>query len=55
MKEEDKKLVIEPVPDILELRGIFHSAVEGKKPIPFRKIRKAFGEYMARRHLQKHS
>ena len=36
-----------PVKSILELEGTFKT----KKRIPFKKVREAFGEYMARRHL----
>ena len=44
---EGDRIVIEPEADILKLRGIFKT----KKRIPFKKVRVAFGEYMARRHL----
>ena len=39
------KMVVEPIKDIFELRGV----VKTKKRIPFRTIRNAFGDYMARR------
>lgn len=38
------KMVVEPVPDILSLRGIFKT----KRHIPFWKTRKAFEEALAR-------
>lgn len=44
LKVDGKKLVAEPEQDILDLKGIFKT----KKKIPFRKIRAAFEEAMAR-------
>lgn len=44
VSEHEGKIVIEPVTDLLELRGIFKT----DKKIPFRKIREAFGEYLAK-------
>lgn len=41
---EGNRLIIEPEPDILELRGIFKT----KKKIPFRVARKAFEEALGR-------
>lgn len=41
-------ILIKPVKDILDLYGVFKT----NKRIPFRKVRKAFGEYLARRHLK---
>lgn len=43
VQEKDKKLIIEPVPDILELRGIFKS----KKKIPWKKIRQQLDDAWA--------
>ena len=47
IRDSDNGIIIEPVKDILELEGVFKT----NKRIPFRKIREAFGEYLARRHL----
>lgn len=44
LKVDGKKLVAESEQDILDLKGIFKT----KKKIPFRKIRAAFEEAMAR-------
>jgi AbrB family looped-hinge helix DNA binding protein len=44
---EKNRVILEPVPDILDLYGAFKT----NKKIPFKKIRKEFGKYMARRHL----
>lgn len=44
---EENKIVIKPQKDILELRGVFKT----NKKIPFKKVREAFGEYLAKRHL----
>lgn len=41
--EQDGKLVIEPVKDLLELGG----SIKSKKRISPRKLRKAFEEYLA--------
>lgn len=40
----DQKMVIEPEPDILSLRGAFKTKIR----IPFKKAREAFEEAMAR-------
>lgn len=34
--------------DILKLEGVFKT----KKKVPFKKVREAFGNYLARRHLR---
>lgn len=44
VRADEEKMVVEPVPDILALRGVFQS----KKRIPLRTIRKAFEEALAR-------
>lgn len=44
---EENKIVIKPERDILELEGVFRT----KKNIPYKKIRDAFGDYLAKRHL----
>lgn len=46
--EKKGRVVVEPVPDILDLYGAFKT----KKKIPFKVARKAFGEYLARRSLK---
>ena len=45
---DNKKAILEPEPDILDLYGVFKT----KKRIPFKKAREAFGEYLARRSLK---
>lgn len=47
IEEKEGGIFIQPVKDIDELQGIFKT----KKKIPFKKIREAFGDYLARRHL----
>ncbi len=41
---EEDKLIIEPVEDLLNLKGIFKT----NKKIPFKKIHQAFGDYLAK-------
>jgi len=38
------RIIVEPIPDLLELRGAFRT----NKKIPFNKIRQGFGEYLAK-------
>ena len=45
---EQNQIVIKPGRDILELEGVFKT----KKKIPYKKIREAFGVYLAKRHLK---
>ena len=47
LRDTENGIILEPVKDILELEGVFKT----KKKIPFKKVREAFGEYLARRHL----
>ncbi len=44
LKVEDKRIIAEPEPDFLSLRGVFKT----KKKIPFRKARRAFEEALGR-------
>ena len=45
---EQNQIVVKPVRDILELEGVFKT----NKKIPYKKIREAFGDYLAKRHLK---
>lgn len=44
VRADEGKIIVEPIPDILSLRGVFKT----KKKIPFRVTRKAFEEALAR-------
>jgi len=48
---EDKKMVLRPSTDILELEGILKDKV--KKKVPYKKIREAFGDYLAKHAARK--
>lgn len=45
VRADGDKIVVEPVVDILSLRGVFKT----KKRVLYKKVREAFGEYLARR------
>ncbi len=46
MKED--QIIVEPVEDILDLKGIFKT----NKQIPFKKIHRAFGDYLAKEAIK---
>lgn len=43
LNEENGKIIIKPIKDLLELKGTFKT----NKKIPFRKIREGFEQYLA--------
>ena len=49
VKSEDGKIVVEPVPDFLSLKG----SIRLDKPVDLKKARGEFGKYLATRHLRK--
>ena len=49
LRVEGSKIVIEKVPDIMDLAGIFRT----KRKVSKRDIREGFAKYMASRHLHR--